>query len=102
MRRHILGLIVLVLLGFAAITCLYPPLEDYRVAALVGLRIGIVLGVFWLAWPDLDRLPRWAWFALPVGLIVVTYARGILIYAAPLLAAMIAIYLFYRRMRRPT
>ena len=24
----------------------------------MGLRIGLVLGAFWLAWPDLHRLPR--------------------------------------------
>ena len=101
-RRHILGLIALALLAFGAIACLCPPLADYQVLALGGLRVGIVLGVFWLAWPDLIRQPRWVWFALPIGLIAVVFARGILIFAAPLLAATLAVYLLYRRLRRPT
>ena len=101
-RRHILGLIALALLGLGTITSLIPSLADYQVLALGGLRVGIVLGVLWLAWPDLDRLPRWAWIALAVGLVAVIYARSILIFAAPLLGAAIVIYLLYRRLRRPT
>ncbi len=97
MRRHILGLIALALLGLATIVCLLPPLADYQVLALGGLRVGIVLGVLWLAWPDLNRLPRWAWFALPIGLIAVIYARSVLIFAAPLVGAAIVVYLLYRR-----
>jgi hypothetical protein len=91
-----------VLLGLAAIVKLYPPLAEYEPVAMVGLRIGIVLAVFWLAWPDLDRLPRWAWFALPIGLILVIFARGVLFFALPILAAALAVFLVYRRIRRPT
>jgi hypothetical protein len=61
----------------------------------------MVLGVLWLALPDLDRLPRWFWFALPVGIVVITYARGAFLYAAPLLAVALAAYLVYRRLRKP-
>ena len=102
MRRHILGLIALLLLAFAAIACLVSSLAEYKPIALAGLRVGIVLAVFWLAWPDLNRLPRWVWFALPIGLVLVIYARGVLIFAAPLLGAAMGVYLLYRRIRRPT
>jgi hypothetical protein len=101
MRRHLAGLIAFVLLGIAAMVYLYPPLEGYRAAALVGLRVGIIMGVLWLAWPDLHRLPRWAWFALPVGLIALNYARGALVYALPAMVVATSVYLFYRRLRRP-
>lgn len=67
----------------------------------MGLRVAMVLGAFWLAWPDLQRLPRWAWFALPIGLLAVVFARGVLIYAAPALVVATAVYLIYRRLRRP-
>jgi len=53
-----------------------------------------------LAWPDLDRLPRWLWIAVPIGIVAVIYVRSVLIYAAPILAAALAIYLLYRRLRR--
>jgi hypothetical protein len=101
MRRHLAGIIALVLVGLAGVVCLYPPLEDYRAAAFVALRVGIVMGVLWLAWPDLNRLPRWAWFALPIGLIALIYARPIVVYALPVLVVATAVYLIYRRLRRP-
>jgi hypothetical protein len=100
-RRKLLGLIALGFFAMAAIACLYPPLATYQGAGLMGLRIGMVLGVLWLAWPDLDRLPRWLWFAVPIGIVVIVYARGVLVYAAPLLASVLAVYLVYRRLRRP-
>jgi hypothetical protein len=101
MRRHLAGLMALVLLGIAVVVCMYAPLEGYRAGALVGMRVGIVLGVLWLAWPDLDRLPRWAWFVLPAGLIALIYVKGVVVYALPVLIAATAAYLFYRRLRRP-
>ena len=100
-RRNLLGLIAIVFLGFAALICLTPSLVAYQPAGLMGLRIGMVLAALWLAWPDLQRLPRWTWFAMPIGLIVVICARGALVYVLPSLATALAIYLVYRRLRRP-
>ena len=74
MRRHLLGLIALASLALAAVLC-YSPLATYQAAGAMGLRVGLVLGVLWLAWPDLHRLPRWAWYVLPIGCVVLIYAR---------------------------
>ena len=101
MRRHLLGVMSLAFLGFAAIVCLSPPLAAYQGAGLIGVRIGLVLGVLWIAWPDLLRLPKWTWFAVLIGLLLVVFARGVLVFAAPVLAAALAVYLLYRRLRRP-
>ena len=73
MRRHILGLIALASFAWAAIPYCYPPLSTYEAAGSMGLRIGILLGAFWLAWPELHRMPRWVWFALPIGYVVLWY-----------------------------
>ena len=100
MRRHLLGLIALASLGAAVVASLYPPLALYKPAAQTVLRIGIVLGAFWLAWPDLHRLPGWAWFALPIALVLIIFARGLLIYALPPLALALVAFLVYRRLRR--
>jgi hypothetical protein len=97
-----LGLIAIVLLVLWAITCLYSPLAEYKPTAMVGLRVAILLAVFWLAWPDLVRQPRWVWLALPIGLLVVIFARGVLILALPALSGALAVFLVYRRLRRPT
>ena len=53
-----------------------PPLAPYQAAGDMGLRVGLVLGVFWLAWPDLHRLPRWVWYVLPIGVVALIYAKG--------------------------
>ena len=36
------------------------------------------IGPFWLAWPDLHRLPPWTWYALPIGLVALVYLKGAL------------------------
>jgi hypothetical protein len=99
-RRNLLGLIALVLLGMATAVCLYPRLATYQAAGFMGMRIGMVLGVLWLAWPDLSRLPGWSWLVLPIGLVLLTYARSVFLYAFPLFAAALAVYLVYRKLRR--
>ena len=100
MRRHILGLIALAALASSATIYWYPPLEQYRPAGAMGLRIGSVLGVLWLAWPDLYRLPRWVWYVLPLGILALIYAKGLLIYLIPTFAVAATLYFLYRKIRR--
>jgi hypothetical protein len=99
-RRHVLGLIALASLIISAVICFFPPFAQYQAAGAIGLKVGLMLGVFWLAWPDLYRLPRWAWYGIPLGVVALYFARSMLIYLAPLLAAAIAAYVFYRRFWR--
>ena len=77
MRRHILGLIALASFAWAAILGCYPPLASYQAAGAMGLRVGLVLGAFWLAWPDLHRLPRWVWYVLPIGVVALALRTGL-------------------------
>ncbi len=75
-RRHLLGFITLASLIVSAVLYGFPSLERYRTVGDMGLRVALVLGVFWLAWPDLHRLPRWFWYVLPIGIVALRYARG--------------------------
>ena len=50
-------------------------------------RAGVLLAVWWLAYPDVDRLPRWALLALPM------LALGVLIKPKLILLAIPAIIL---------
>jgi hypothetical protein len=99
-RRHLLGLITLASFAWAAILSWYHPLARYQAAGAIGLRIGLVLGAFWLAWPELHRLPRWVWYVLPIGLVLLICARNVLAYLAPALAVATVLYLLYRRLWR--
>ena len=100
MRRHLLGLIALTSLASAAVLCGYPPLAPYQAAGAMGLRVGLVLGAFWLAWPDLHRLPRWVWYVLPIGLVALIYARSYLFFLIPIFAVATILYMLYRKVRR--
>jgi len=99
-RRHLLGLIALASFALAAIVLLCPPLASYQAAGTMALRVGLVLGVFWLAWPDLHRLPPWTWYVLPIGIVILIYARGALVFLIPLFPAGAILYMLYRKFRR--
>ena len=100
MRRHLLGLIALASFVWAAILGCYPPLAVYQPAGAMGLRVGLVLGALWLAWPDLHRLPAWVWYVLPIGVVLFFYAKGVLVFLFPTLVAAMVLYLLYRKVRR--
>ncbi len=97
MRRHLLGLIALTSLGLAA--ALY--WTTYQAAGAMGLKVGLVLGALWLAWPDLHRLPRWAWYVLPIVCVMLIYARQFLMFLLPAFAVAVVLYVVYRRLRGP-
>jgi len=99
-RRHLLGLIALASFMLAVIVNWYPPLAPYQAAGSMGLRIGLVLGALWLAWPELHRLPRWIWYVLPIGLVLLIYARPILVFLIPTFVVATMLYLLYRRLWR--
>ncbi len=69
MRRHILGIIALAFLLAAAGIWFWGP-EDYRWLATESERVAIVLGVLWLAYHDLRRIPIWIWPASLVALVI--------------------------------
>ena len=100
MRRHLLGLVTLASFALAAIVSWYPPLSHYPMGRDMGLRSGLVLGAFWLAWPDLHRLPRWIWYILPISFVALIYARVYLIFLIPLFAVATFLYILYRRIGR--
>ncbi len=97
MRRHLLGLIALTSLALAPL--LY--WTTYQAAGAMGLRIGLVMGALWLAWPDLHRLPRWAWYVLPIACVILIYARQLLIFLVPAFAVAAVLYLAYRKVMGP-
>jgi cell division protein FtsW (lipid II flippase) len=71
-RRTKLGLLALLFFALAGVLWL---LESSNPLAREGwavcLRVGIILGVFWLAYPDLVRLPVWL---LPAIVVIVLAA----------------------------
>lgn len=72
-KRAILGMVALGALGLSAVLYVVAAQGDRSLTAHAAslLRIGIVLGVFWLAVPNLDRIfantPAWLWMTTLAG-----------------------------------
>jgi hypothetical protein len=53
-----------------------------------ALRVGVLMGVWWLAYPQLGRLPRWLAATLAVALLVVLRWPKLLLLAIPLVVVL--------------
>ena len=51
----------------------------------ISWRLSAVFGLWWLAYPEFRRLPRWAWLIVPVLLLMVALGMRRLIAIVPLL-----------------
>jgi hypothetical protein len=65
-QRALLGVIALVLVAVGLATWG----GTNETVSGTSLRVGIVLGLAWLAWPQLRRLPGWMVAVVGVGLLV--------------------------------
>ena len=85
MRRHAIGTIALLLLLVAGWFVIWPPTgpnsQDLEAACL---RIGIVLGLIWLAYSHLERVPNWLWYTLPFALLALARRPQLLLLLIPL------------------
>ncbi len=84
MRRHLLGIIALAFL-LAGLGIWYWSPPDFKWWAAETERIGIILGVLWLAYHDLRRIPVWIWPAILVALIIAVRWPKSLLVLVPLL-----------------
>lgn len=92
-----LGWIALALLLGAALA-VWKSWGDDQESALAGslMRLGILCGLFWLAWPDLRRLNPWILGLGAVGMLIVFRWPKLFPVAVLLLAA-----LYFLRPRAP-
>jgi F0F1-type ATP synthase assembly protein I len=88
MRRHTVGIIALVLLASALALWLWQTNGAYD--ALLGalVRVGLVMATFWLAWPDVNRLPAWSFAAVPIMLLVIAVRPKWFLILLPILIAL--------------
>ena len=86
MRRTILGILALVsVIGGLLTLLLGPPGETYLMIGASGLRIGLVLGAFWLAYPQLSRIPWWFVQAMLAAALVIAIRPKVAFLVLPLL-----------------
>jgi hypothetical protein len=89
MRRTMIGIIALALLAIGAILFFVPGDQAY---AWMGacLRVGPVMCLLWLAWPQLSRIHPWLIFAaLAATVVLLIFAKNPRIWAIALLILLV-------------
>lgn len=91
-RRHLLGITALMFLLIAAGLVVYSRVADLSPALwellAMSLRVGTMLFLGWLAYDQLLKVPRWAWFVFPaIVLAVVLKQFKLLLLFVPLFLA---------------
>jgi hypothetical protein len=92
MRRPAIGIIAIVLLASSAALLIWrhvQPAEDWRYALMgATVRVGVIMGVVWLAYDELKRLPGWIWGTFPVLLVILAVRPRYLLIAVPIVIAL--------------
>ncbi len=84
MHRPTIGLIALVLLALGAAT-IHQSDPTWSAACL---RIGLVMGIWWFAFPQLATLPRWALIGSLVALVIAARWPRLLVMLVPVAAVL--------------
>lgn len=85
--RASIGLIAVILLAAGIIVSLQAN-ESLHGAGGASLRVGVVMGIWWLAYPQAQRVPLWLSVACAITLFVVMRRPKLLVVAIPLLAVL--------------
>ncbi len=89
MRRHLIGVIAVVLLSGVVWFQIWPPTD----ATSEGLqaacwRVGALMTVLWLAYPEVVRLPAWLVGTIPVLGVILALRPKWLVVAIPIVIAL--------------
>jgi len=92
MRRLAFGILALIFIAIGVYFGFQPPdgIEQWLHAVLI--RIGLVLGAAWLAYPELSCIPKWLYGVLAVAIVIVMIRPKLIIIVAPVV---VAIWMFW-------
>jgi hypothetical protein len=85
MRRHLVGIVSLLLLLGATVAWFSTAAGQYAELEAMAWRVGAFLAVCWLAYPDVDRLPGWLLAALPIFVVAIAVRPRLVLLAIPAL-----------------
>ena len=73
-RRPLVGITAVLMLSIGAGFYWSPPSSlDGSAIPAVFMRVGMLLGVLWLALPDLGKIPGWLWMNILLTVLVVAW-----------------------------
>jgi len=98
MRRHLIGIIAVLLFLGAVYYWIRPPQGSFQTQMEAACwRAGTLAAVLWLAYGEVRRMPAWFWIALPVLCVVLVRWPKQAVFAIPII---IALALLRPRVRR--
>ncbi|HYW78138.1 MAG TPA: hypothetical protein VE890_01120 [Thermoguttaceae bacterium] len=84
MRRHLIGIISLVLFVGALVSMHYETPQFTSACS----RVGVLMAVLWLAYKELQRLPERIWRPLLVAALVLALRPKLILWAIPLIVVL--------------
>lgn len=93
MRRTAVGIIAAALLIAALVLQFWPAGEngdDMRVAIKAAcVRVGALMGAWWLAYREVERLPRWVLAIIPALILILAIRPRLVLFAIPVIVLLL-------------
>lgn len=89
MRRHLLGILALILLAGFVYFQIWPPTMPWQTGVASGCsRGGLLAGVLWIAFREFDQIPPWLVGLLLTAAVVIIIQPRLALLAIPLIIAL--------------
>ncbi len=89
MRRQAIAVIAVILLLAAAALLIWPLEANWYQGVLAACcRLGPFMAVLWLAYPEVERLPRWLLGAVPLLMVILAIRPKWFLIALPIVIAL--------------
>ena len=89
MRRHLIGIIALLLLVGGVVFWIWPPRGSWQGQLEAACwRVGALAAVIWLAYEQVQRMPAWFWVSLPALVVVLAKWPRWFLLAVPIVLAL--------------
>ena len=89
MRRHLIGIIAILLFLGAIYFGIWPPQGSFQTQLEAACwRAGALAAVLWLAYGEVRRMPAWFWISLPVLVIVLAKWPKRAVWVIPIILAL--------------
>jgi len=88
MRRHTIGAVAIALLLAVGGFQIWPPASAMQQELYAAcLRMGLLMALWWLAYPQTVRLPMWIWVVIPASVVVVAWRPKLIVWVIPVVVA---------------
>ncbi len=102
MRRHLIGILGLLLLLGVLVTWNWEPDSAWGTQIRAGCwRLGPLLIILWLAFPQVERVPAWLWVYIIIVLVLAAWKPKLLLIAIPIIVVLAVLKPRFGRRKRP-